>query len=75
VRNLRCLVAEAPGGEGTPVQIVMDSMEDTRHEFDLAEETAVTATEARLGQLTTAGFTAAAPAGGPEGGSEFRRDA
>ena len=40
-------------------QIVMDKTGDTRHEFDLADMTALAEAERRFDQLTGAGFTAA----------------
>jgi hypothetical protein len=41
------------------VQIVMDHMGDTRHEFDATDKAAVTLAEERFRQLTGSGFRAA----------------
>jgi hypothetical protein len=46
-----------------PVQIVMDVTGDTRHAFDVNDETAVAEAKKRFDELTEAGFTAAKRAG------------
>jgi hypothetical protein len=45
------------------MQIVMDKTGDTRHEFDVADATALADAERRFKELTGAGFTAAARTG------------
>jgi hypothetical protein len=40
-------------------QIVMDNTGDTKHQFDLADDSAVAEAERRFRELTGAGFTAA----------------
>jgi hypothetical protein len=45
---------------GRRVQIVMDRLGDTRHEFDAADAQAVALAEERFRQLTGSGFRAAA---------------
>jgi hypothetical protein len=42
------------------VQIVMDRSGDTRHEFDLSNDTAIALAEARFRELTGRGFRAVA---------------
>jgi hypothetical protein len=45
------------------VQIVMDHLGDTRHEFDAADEHAVALAQERFRELTGSGFRAAALSG------------
>jgi hypothetical protein len=42
-----------------PVQIVMDVIGDTRHDFDINDEAATAEARKRFGELTEAGFIAA----------------
>jgi hypothetical protein len=54
-----------------PSQIVMDATGDTRHDFDVDDETAVAEARKRFQQLTDAGFIAAKRTG--NGTSELIR--
>lgn len=54
------------------VQIVMDRLGDTRHEFDAADREAVAMAEERFRQLTGSGFRAAALSGDGSPGKLIR---
>jgi hypothetical protein len=54
-----------------PCQIVMDATGDTRHDFDVSDETAVAEAKKRFQALTDTGFVAAKRTG--DGRSELIR--
>ena len=54
------------------VQIVMDHLGDTRHEFDAADARAVAQAEERFRQLTGSGFRAASLSGDGSPGKLIR---
>jgi hypothetical protein len=71
VRSCAAMLCIQPMEDLMPIQVVMDVTGDTRHDFDLNDETAVAEARKRFNELTDAGFIAAKRTG--SGASELVR--